>query len=71
MLTVGVDVGGTSVRAGVVDEGGAVIDTTRAPTPTGERALDDAITAAVRELAGRHPVAAAGLAVAASAVPLQ
>ncbi|GDY30372.1 glucokinase [Gandjariella thermophila] len=63
-LTIGVDVGGTSVRAGVVDERGAVIDTTRAPTPGGERALDDAITGAIRELADRHAVAAAGLAVA-------
>ncbi|HZZ50324.1 MAG TPA: ROK family protein, partial [Pseudonocardia sp.] len=38
MLTVGVDVGGTSVRAGVVDEDGAVLDTARAATPGQDRA---------------------------------
>ena len=64
MLTVGVDVGGTSVRAGVVNADGAVIDTTRAPTPSGEGPLEDAIAAAVRELAERHTVSAVGLAVA-------
>ncbi|GGM61474.1 glucokinase [Longimycelium tulufanense] len=64
MLTVGIDVGGTSVRAGVVDARGAVLDTTRAPTPTGGQALEDAIAGAVAELTGRHDVAAVGLAVA-------
>ncbi|WP_073482687.1 ROK family protein [Streptoalloteichus hindustanus] len=58
------DVGGTSVRAGVVDARGAVLDTTRAPTPPGAEALEDAIVHAVEELAGRHDVAAVGLAVA-------
>lgn len=64
MLTVGVDVGGTSVRAGVVNADGAVIDTTRAPTPSGEEPLEDAIASAVRELAERHTISAVGLAVA-------
>ena len=64
MLTIGVDVGGTSVRAGVVDADGAVRDTARVPTPGGEQALEAAIAAAVRELADRHPVRAVGLAVA-------
>src|SRR5262245_31964984 len=39
--TIGVDVGGTSVRAGVVDGYGTVLDTARAPTPTGEAALEE------------------------------
>lgn len=64
VLTVGVDVGGTSVRAGVVDGDGAVLDTARAATPAGEEALEEAIGAAVGELAARHPVSAVGLAVA-------
>ncbi|MEV0681878.1 ROK family protein [Actinosynnema sp. NPDC050436] len=64
MLTVGVDVGGTSVRAGVVDADGAVLDTARAATPSGEEALEEAIGAAVAEVAARHPVGAVGLAVA-------
>ncbi|MBB5959901.1 glucokinase [Saccharothrix tamanrassetensis] len=64
MLTVGVDVGGTSVRAGVVNADGAVLDTSRAATPSGEEALEEAVGAAVAELAARHRVAAVGLAVA-------
>ena len=47
MLTVGVDVGGTSVRAGVVDADGAVRDTARAPTPRTDTALEEAIASAV------------------------
>jgi glucokinase len=64
VLTVGVDIGGTSVRAGVVDSRGSVIDTSRAPTPAGEGPLEDAIVAAVEEVSSRHTVAAVGLAVA-------
>ncbi|WP_280340160.1 ROK family protein [Nocardia neocaledoniensis] len=64
LLTVGIDVGGTNIRASVVDAEGEVLDTVQAPTPHSERALEDAIDRAVRELARRHPVAAVGLAVA-------
>src|SRR5690606_10375735 len=63
-LSLGVDVGGTSVRAGVVDRPGRVIDTARAPTPSGETALEDAIVAVVSGLAARHRVGGVGLAVA-------
>ncbi|CAL9592861.1 Glucokinase [Actinosynnema sp. ALI-1.44] len=69
MLTVGVDVGGTSVRAGVVDADGAVLDTARAATPSGEEALEEAIGAAVAEVASRHKVSAVGLAVAGFVAP--
>lgn len=64
MLTVGFDIGGTSVRAGVVDRTGAVLDTVRAPTPGTDTALEEAITLAVDELSSRHKIAAVGLAVA-------
>ncbi len=64
MLTVGIDVGGTNVRAGVVDAKGVVLDTVRTATPGTDGELEDAIAAVTRELAGRHPVAAVGLAVA-------
>ncbi|CAM2969470.1 ROK family protein [Saccharomonospora xinjiangensis] len=64
MLTIGVDVGGTSVRAGVVDEAGCVVDFSRAATPGAEDALEDAIATVVAELRGRHVVDAVGLAVA-------
>jgi glucokinase len=62
--TIGVDIGGTSVRAGVVDRYGTVLDTARAPTPTSEGALEDAIVSAVSGLAAVHRVTAVGLAVA-------
>ena len=64
MFTVGVDIGGTKVRAGVVDEHGAVLDTAQLPTPGTEEALEDAIMFVVGTLAARHPVSAVGLAVA-------
>ncbi|MCX6467322.1 MAG: ROK family protein [Pseudonocardiales bacterium] len=68
-LTVGVDVGGTSVRAGVVDASGAVLDTARAPTPGGESALEATLARVVGELAARHRVTAVGLALAGFVTP--
>lgn len=74
MLTVGVDVGGTSVRAGLVDATGAVLDLRRAPTAGSDEALEDAVASVVAELVDEHGaaphgrsgagVAALGLAVA-------
>ncbi|MBB2503255.1 ROK family protein [Amycolatopsis echigonensis] len=58
------DVGGTSVRAGVVDERGSLLDTARVGTPSEENALEDAIAGVVEDLRNRHDVAAVGLAVA-------
>ncbi|MBF6212988.1 ROK family glucokinase [Nocardia puris] len=63
-LTVGVDVGGTNIRASVVNGQGEVLDTVQAPTPHSARALEDALDRAVRELCRRHPIGAVGLAVA-------
>ncbi len=68
MLTVGVDVGGTSVRAGLVDATGAVLDLRRAATPRRGDALEDVIVAVVAELVdehGRVPCAGSGPGVAA------
>ncbi|GAA4863159.1 ROK family protein [Saccharopolyspora rosea] len=64
MLTIGVDVGGTSVRASVVDPQGEILETLRRPTPATGPELNAAIAGTVRELADRHPVAGVGLAVA-------
>ncbi|MFI0466488.1 ROK family protein [Saccharopolyspora sp. 5N102] len=64
MLTIGVDVGGTSVRAGVVDQHGEILETHRVPTPVTGPELNAAIADTVRALADRYPVAGVGLAVA-------
>ncbi|ALG07806.1 ROK family glucokinase [Kibdelosporangium phytohabitans] len=64
MLTVGVDVGGTSVRAGVVDRRGTILDTARVGTPSGAEALNDAIVSVISSLTARHAISAVGLAVA-------
>lgn len=63
-LTIGIDVGGTSIRAAVVDGTGSVVDTVRSPTPHSGRALEDALDRTVARLAGRNEVTAVGLAVA-------
>ncbi|TNC29240.1 ROK family protein [Amycolatopsis alkalitolerans] len=59
------DVGGTSVRAAVVDAQGSILDTARVGTPSDENALEDAISGVIDELRNRHDdVTAVGLAVA-------
>jgi glucokinase len=64
-LTVGVDVGGTKVAAGVVDESGQLLTRTRRETPAADTAkVEDAIADAVREVAASHEVGAIGLAAA-------
>ncbi|GHF82137.1 glucokinase [Amycolatopsis bartoniae] len=65
MRAIGLDVGGTSVRAAVVDEQGSILDTDRVGTPSEEDALEDAIAGVIEELRNRHEdVGAVGLAVA-------
>jgi len=61
-LTIGVDVGGTKVAAGVVDEHGAILALTRRDTPADDPAKTaDVIADAVRELIASHEVSAIGL----------
>lgn len=64
MLTVGVDVGGTRIRGGVVDPRGGVLDTVAERTPDESRALESAIGRIVAELTARYPVRAVGVALA-------
>lgn len=64
MTAIGVDVGGTSVRAGVVDAHGSVLDTARGATPSGEVELEDVICSTIETLRRKHSVSAVGLAVA-------
>ncbi|WP_238596979.1 ROK family protein [Corynebacterium heidelbergense] len=64
-LTIGVDIGGTNLRAAVVDGAGRLVDSEQLPTPSTVPALETAVEHVVRVLRGRHPqVAAVGLAVA-------
>jgi glucokinase len=59
-----VDIGGTKIAAGVVDETGAVLARARRETPhrsTAPSLVEDAIVDVVGELADAHPVAAVGV----------
>ena len=61
-LAIGVDIGGTKVAAGVVDESGQVLDRERRETPGHDvEATESVIVDAVRALAGRHDVEAVGI----------
>jgi len=61
-LAIGVDIGGTKVAAGVVDETGQIIDRTRRLTPSHDVAETEAVIAeVVADLAGRHEVSAVGI----------
>ncbi len=61
-LTIGVDVGGTKIAAGVVDEKGAIIEMVKRPTPAANAARTiEVISEAVRELLPRHEIEAVGI----------
>src|SRR5690606_37144113 len=62
--TIGIDIGGTKVAAGVVDVDGQVIDRARRETPSKSKSaqvVEDTIADIVAELAGRHHVLAVGI----------
>lgn len=63
-LTVGVDVGGSKIAAGVVTPAGRVVERRRTRTPersTHPAVVEDAIVGLVTELAAAHPVNAVGV----------
>lgn len=61
-LTVGVDVGGTKVAAGVVDEHGTILAKTRRPTPSvSPDDVEHTIADVVAELRAEHDVEAVGI----------
>jgi glucokinase len=60
-LTIGVDIGGTKIAAGVVDEEGAILATVTVPTPPTPEGVVDAIAAAVRDVGAQHQVEAVGI----------
>jgi glucokinase len=64
-LTIGVDVGGTKIAAGVVDPSGTIVEQVRVSTPaTTAQAVEEGIVTAVSMLAGRHEVVSVGVAAA-------
>jgi glucokinase len=61
-LTIGVDVGGTKIAAGVVEPDGTLVEKVLRETPAREtRATEDAIIAVVGELRRRHDIEAVGI----------
>jgi glucokinase len=61
-LTVGVDVGGTKVLAGVVDEDGRIVEQAKVATPTTDpQAIAEVIASMITGFRGRHQVDAVGI----------
>ncbi|GLF94143.1 ROK family glucokinase [Streptomyces yaizuensis] len=60
-LTIGVDIGGTKIAAGVVDEAGTILETHTVATPSTPDGITDAICAAVGNAAEDHTVDAVGI----------
>ena len=61
-LTIGIDIGGTKVLAGVVDENGTVLASRRRHTPgRSVRDVEDTIVELVEALSARYDVAAVGV----------
>ena len=64
-LTIGIDVGGTKVLGGVVDESGKVLTTARKDTPRqGGSALTQTIADVAKELLQQHSVSSVGVSAA-------
>ncbi len=63
MHAIGVDIGGTKIAAGVVDENGVILAKSVRPTDAADSdAVDRAVVAACQELAAEFEIAAIGLA---------
>lgn len=61
-LAIGIDVGGTKVAAGVVDEDGAVLERARRETPSASPVeVENTIADLVADLQSRHVVSAVGI----------
>ena len=60
-LTIGVDIGGTKIAAGVVDEEGSILETVKVPTPSTPEGVVDAIVEAVRQVSKGHQIEAVGI----------
>ena len=61
-LAIGIDIGGTKVAAGVVDESGAILARARRSTPShDEERVVDVVVEVVQELRAQHDVAVVGV----------
>src|SRR6476469_8481884 len=61
-LACGVDVGGTKIAGGVVDEDGNILDELRVESPaTDSEAIEEAIAGLVAQLGARHEIGAVGV----------
>ncbi|MFD8089748.1 ROK family glucokinase [Streptomyces malaysiensis] len=60
-LTIGVDIGGTKIAAGVVDEEGSILETSQVSTPQTPEGVVDAIADAVRIVSEGHEIEAVGI----------
>jgi glucokinase len=61
-LACGIDVGGTKIAGGVVDEQGRILEELKVESPAQDsEAIEVAIAALVTELAGRHDIACVGI----------
>jgi glucokinase len=61
-LACGIDVGGTKIAGGVIDEDGTILEALRVESPaTDSEAIEDAIAGLVKELASRHTISAVGV----------
>jgi glucokinase len=60
-LTIGVDIGGTKIAAGVVDEEGTILDTCQVPTPSRPEGVVEAIADAIRTVGQGTSAEAVGI----------
>ena len=61
-LACGVDIGGTKIAGGVVDENGKVLEELRVESPaTDAEAIEEAVAGLVKELGSRHDIEAVGV----------
>ncbi|MBL1066741.1 ROK family glucokinase [Streptomyces sp. 7-21] len=60
-LTIGVDIGGTKIAAGVVDEDGEILDTRQVPTPQTPEGVVEAISEAIKAVGSGTGAEAVGV----------
>lgn len=65
MLAIGIDVGGTKIAGGVVDDSGSIVASKRVQTPASDAGrIKDVIAAMIEEFSTTYDVVAAGVAIA-------